>query len=145
LQSLRVAYHALGSAAWLPRRSVALAGHKLALVSDFAVLVVDTRSWRAIGSVSTASRLCWVGGATIFCVNQNDLDILDLTGADRFHIHTSTPALGCQVVGARAFLSYQQGASYGILSLTSGKLTDVHAPLPAIIPGQPGLQPGTAP
>jgi hypothetical protein len=142
---LRVRYHALGKQAQLARRSVALPGRRLALVSDFDVFVVDTRSWRTFGSVPAEQRLCWVGGPMIFCANQNNLEVFDLTGAERFRVHTPTPAVGSEVVGTHAFLSYEQGARYGILNLASGKLKEVHAPLPTVIPGQRGVQRGTVP
>jgi hypothetical protein len=101
--------------------------------------------YHALGKQAQLARRSWVGGPMIFCANQNNLEVFDLMGAERFRVHTPTPAVGSEVVGTQALLSYEQGARYGILNLASGKLKEVHAPLPTVIPGQRGVRRGTVP
>jgi hypothetical protein len=144
LTSLRVRYHPLGELADQPHRAAVLPQHRLALVTYFDVIIVDTQTWRTVGTV-TGQHFCWIGSPAIFCSDGNDVDVRDLTGVERFRVHPSAQAIGSQVLGVRAFLSYPQSDRYGVLDLRSGKLTEIRGPLPTVIAGQRGLQPGTTP
>jgi hypothetical protein len=118
---------------------VLLPDGRLGIASLSALLIVDTHTWNTNTSVPIQAA-GWIAGEALLAPKpDNGLDVYNLDGSLRLQVTTPAHVLGVQIVGTRAFLSYQQRSDYGVLDLRTGELRALTGAPPELILGGRGV------